>query len=62
MEKKEEIVLPLPSETHLKDLPNVSSTSRPVGSHKGHCSPGDDSDSFYDKLVELLESSGLTLM
>ncbi|XP_022640574.1 high mobility group B protein 10-like isoform X2 [Vigna radiata var. radiata] len=62
MEKKEEIVLPLPSETHLKDLPNVSSTSRPVGSHKGHCSPGDDSDSFYDKLVELLESSGLTLI
>ncbi|XP_017414021.1 high mobility group B protein 10 isoform X2 [Vigna angularis] len=62
MEKKEEIILPLPSETHLKDLPNVSSTSRPVGSHKGHCSPGDDSDSFYDKLVELLESSGLTLI
>ncbi|WVY97770.1 hypothetical protein V8G54_029921 [Vigna mungo] len=62
MENKEQIILPLPSETHLKDLPNVSSTPRPVGSHKGHCSPGDDSDSFYDKLVELLESSGLTLI
>ncbi|QCE07256.1 hypothetical protein DEO72_LG9g2273 [Vigna unguiculata] len=62
MEKKEEITLPLPSETHFKNLPNVSSTAMPAGSHKGHCSPGDDSDSFYDKLVELLESSGLTLI
>jgi len=55
-------MLPLPSETHLKGLLHVSSTASSAGSHKEHCSPSDDSDSFYDKLVQLLESSGFTLM
>ncbi|ESW17003.1 hypothetical protein PHAVU_007G202100 [Phaseolus vulgaris] len=62
MEKKEEITLPLPFQTHLKGLLNVSSTATSAGSHKQHCSPADDSDSFYDKLFDLLDSSGLTLV
>ncbi|CAJ1977855.1 unnamed protein product [Sphenostylis stenocarpa] len=55
-------MLPSPPHSKLKGLLNVSSNARAGGSYKEHCSPGDDSHSFYDKLVELLESSGLTLI
>ncbi|RZB43140.1 high mobility group B protein 10-like [Glycine soja] len=64
MESKEERkrMLPSPSETQLKGLAIVSTYACADESHAEQCSPGHDSESFYMKLAELLESSGLSLI
>ncbi|KAK7392090.1 hypothetical protein VNO78_20517 [Psophocarpus tetragonolobus] len=55
MATKEETTVPSPSQTLL----NVSTNASAGGSLS---SPVDDSDTFYIKLAELLDSSGLTLI
>ncbi|TKY52313.1 High mobility group B protein 10 [Spatholobus suberectus] len=49
-----------PSQTQLKGL--VCTNASAGGSHGEQCSPHDGSESFYTKLTELLESSGLSLV
>lgn len=55
MQGKEEVKKMVPSPSHTQLFTNASAAARELSS-------SDDSESFYTKLTELLESSGLSLM
>ena len=66
MQGKEPGMVPSPSQAQVEGFQSLVSTNASgitdAGGSRGRQCSHDDSDSFYMKLSELLESSGLSLM
>ncbi|XP_061361404.1 high mobility group B protein 10-like [Gastrolobium bilobum] len=62
MQGKEQKIDPSPSETQVKGFQSFVRTNVSAGGSHGKQCYSDDSESFYIKLTELLDSSGLTLI